>query len=71
MTIQCCEGGILKTGILEEWKVGEINHREPELEYEEAGKVSRREGIDSYDYQIVVQAPDFVINGSLVIKDAL
>jgi len=28
-------------------------------------------GIDSLFYQIVVQAPDFVINGSLVIKDAL
>ena len=27
-------------------------------------------GIDSWDYQIVAQAPDFVINGSLVIKDA-
>ena len=61
---------------MEWWKVGEINHREPELEYEKAGKVSRREGeakggIDSWDYQIVVQAPDFIINGSLVIKDAL
>jgi len=27
--------------------------------------------IDSWGYQIVEQAPDFVIDGSLVIKDAL
>ena len=26
--------------------------------------------VDSWGYQIVVQVPDFVINGSLVIRDA-
>jgi hypothetical protein len=47
------------------------------LEYQRrAGKISRRgvdakSGILSWNYQIVGQAPDFVINGSLVIKDAL
>ena len=47
------------------------------LEYQgRTGKISGRGvdakgGILSWNYQIVVQAPDFVINGSLVIKDAL
>ena len=47
------------------------------LEYQgRARKISRR-GVDaksgtlSWNYQIVVQAPDFVIKGSLVIRDAL
>ena len=40
------------------------------------GKISRRgvdekSGILSWNYQIVVQAPDFVINRSFVIRDAL
>jgi len=40
------------------------------------GKISRREvdaksGILSWNYQIVVQTPDFVINEFLVIRDAL
>ena len=33
--------------------------------------VDAKSGILSWNYQIVVQAPDFVIKGSLVIRDAL
>ena len=58
-----------KPGIMEEWN-GETVRKKLGTSNVKSEKMNEGK-VNSWGYQIVVQTPDFVIKGSLVMRDAL